>query len=103
MEVKTLKQNKKNMDRKNKILKFINQIFIIMNANIYEYGTDPETGLKRRLIRDTAVVQEEMDSNSKPKAVVHLRLQTYLEVHTRLVLQQSPLTEMTATQLVLVG
>ena len=50
-----------------------------MNANIYEYGTDPETGLKRRLIRDTAVVQEEMDSNSKPKAVVHLRLQNYVE------------------------
>ena len=50
-----------------------------MNANIYEYGTDPETGLKRRLIRDTAVVQEEMDSNAKPKAVVHLRLQTYVE------------------------
>ena len=46
-----------------------------MNSNIYEYGTDPETGLKRRLIRDTAVVQEEMDSNPKPKAVVHLRLQ----------------------------
>tara|TARA_R110000796_G_scaffold61077_4_gene141441 strand:+ start:589 stop:1011 length:423 start_codon:yes stop_codon:yes gene_type:complete len=50
-----------------------------MNSNIYEYGTDPETGLKRRLIRDTAVVQEEMDSNPKPKAVVHLRLQTYVE------------------------
>ena len=50
-----------------------------MNANIYEYGTDPETGLKRRLIRDTAVVQEEMDSNPTPRAVVHLRLQTYVE------------------------
>ena len=50
-----------------------------MNANVYEYGTDPKTGLKRRLIRDTAVVQEEMDSNPSPKAVVHLRLQTYVE------------------------
>ena len=49
-----------------------------MNANVYEYGTDPKTGLKRRLIRDTAVVQEEMDSNPTPKAVVHLRLQTYV-------------------------
>ena len=49
-----------------------------MNSNIYEYGTDPKTGLKRRLIRDTAVVQEEMDSNPTPKAVVHLRLQTYV-------------------------
>ena len=50
-----------------------------MNAKIYEYGTDPKTGLKRRLVRDTAVVQEEMDSNPTPKAVVHLRLQTYVE------------------------
>ena len=49
-----------------------------MNANVYEYGTDPKTGLKRRLIRDTAVVQEEMDGNPTPKAVVHLRLQTYV-------------------------
>lgn len=50
-----------------------------MNANIYEYGNDPKTGLKRRLVRDTVVIQEEMDSNPKPKAVVHLRLQTYVE------------------------
>ena len=50
-----------------------------MNANIYDYGTDPKSGLKRRLIRDTAVVQEEMDSNPTPKAVVHLREQTYVE------------------------
>ena len=50
-----------------------------MNANIYEYGTDPKTGLKRRLIRDSALVQEEMDTNPKPKAVVFLRLQTYVE------------------------
>lgn len=50
-----------------------------MNAKIYEYGIDPKTGLKRRLIRDTAVVQEEMDSNPIPRAVVHLRLQTYVE------------------------
>jgi hypothetical protein len=50
-----------------------------MNAKIYEYGTDPKTGLKRRLVRDTAVVQEEMDSNPIPRAVVHLRLQTYVE------------------------
>ena len=50
-----------------------------MNAKIYEYGTDTKTGLKRRLVRDTAVVQEEMDSNPTPKAVVHLRLQTYVE------------------------
>lgn len=51
-----------------------------MNANIYEYGIDPKTGLKRRLVRDTAVVQEEMDSNPIPRAVVHLRLQTYVEI-----------------------
>ena len=50
-----------------------------MNTNIYEYGTDPKTGLKRRLIRDTTVVQEEMDSNPTPKAVIHLRLQNYVE------------------------
>ncbi len=50
-----------------------------MNANIYEYGTDPKTGLKRRLVRDTAVIQEETDSNSHPKAVVYLRLQTYVD------------------------
>ena len=50
-----------------------------MNAKIYEYGTDPKTGLKRRLVRDTVVVQEEMDSNPIPRAVVHLRLQTYVE------------------------
>lgn len=47
------------------------------NANIYEYGTDPISGLPRRLVRDTVVVQEEMDSNPFPSAVVHLRLQTY--------------------------
>ena len=50
-----------------------------MNANVYEYGTDPKTGLKRRLKRDSALVQEEMDTNPTPKAVVFLRLQTYLE------------------------
>ena len=48
-----------------------------MNANVYEYGTDPISGLPRRLVRDTAVVQEEMDTNPFPSAVVHLRLQTY--------------------------
>tara|TARA_R100000541_G_scaffold58047_1_gene68825 strand:- start:70 stop:486 length:417 start_codon:yes stop_codon:yes gene_type:complete len=52
-----------------------------MNANIYEYGTDLNTGLNRRLVRDTAVVQEETDNNSSPKAVVHLRLQTYVEIN----------------------
>ncbi len=50
-----------------------------MNANVYEYGTDPKTGLKRRLVRDTSLIQEEMDTNPKPKAVVHLRLQTYVQ------------------------
>ena len=50
-----------------------------MNANIYEYGTDPKTGLNRRLVRNAAIVQEETELNPKPKAVVHLRLQTYLE------------------------
>ena len=50
-----------------------------MNANIYEYGTDPKTGLKRRLIRDGVTVQEETDLNPKPKAVVYLKLQTYVE------------------------
>lgn len=51
-----------------------------MNSNVYEWGTDPETGLNRRLIRDSALVQEEMDTNPKPKAVVFLRLQTYVTV-----------------------
>ena len=50
-----------------------------MNSNVYEYGTDPVTGLPRRLVRDTAVVQEVMDSNPLPSAIVHLRLQTYIE------------------------
>ena len=50
-----------------------------MNSNIYEYGTDPKTGLPRRLVRDTVVIQEVMDSNPLPSAVVHLRLQTYIE------------------------
>ena len=50
-----------------------------MNSNIYEYGTDPKTGLKRRLVRDTVVIQEETDKNPLPSAVVHLRLQTYIE------------------------
>ena len=52
-----------------------------MNSNIYEYGTDPKTGLKRRLLRDTVVIQEETDNNKSPMAVVHLRLQTYVEVN----------------------
>ena len=50
-----------------------------MNANIYEYGTDPKTGLPRRLVRDTVVIQEVIDSDIPPSAVVHLRLQTYIE------------------------
>ena len=50
-----------------------------MNSNTYEYGTDPKTGLPRRLVRDTAVIQEVMDSNPLPSAVVHLRLQNYIE------------------------
>ena len=50
-----------------------------MNSNEYNYGTDPKTGLPRRLVRDTALVQEEMDSRPKPKAVVFLREQTYIE------------------------
>jgi len=50
-----------------------------MNANVYEYGTDPKTGLPRRLVRDTALVQEEMDSRINPKATVFLREQTYIE------------------------
>jgi len=50
-----------------------------MNSNIYEYGTDPKTGLKRRLVRDTVVIQEETNKNPFPSAVVHLRLQTYIE------------------------
>ena len=50
-----------------------------MNANIYDYGVDPITGLKRRLVRDSAIVQEQTDANATPKAVVHLRLQTYVE------------------------
>lgn len=53
-----------------------------MNTNIYEYGTDPKTGLKRRLVRDTVVVQEETNQNTKPSAIVHLRLQTYVEIET---------------------
>ena len=50
-----------------------------MNANIYEYGTDPKTGLLRRLVRDTVVIREVMGNNPLPSAVVHLRLQTYIE------------------------
>lgn len=50
-----------------------------MNSNIYEYGTDPNTGLKRRLVRNSVVIQEETETNLKPKVVVHLRLQTYVE------------------------
>lgn len=50
-----------------------------MTDNIYQYGTDPKTGLPRRLVRDTALVQEEMDGRPTPKAVVFLRLQTYIE------------------------
>jgi hypothetical protein len=50
-----------------------------MNANIYEYGTDPKTGLNRRLVRDTVTIQEEIDGRDKPKAVVFLRLQTYVD------------------------
>ena len=50
-----------------------------MNSNVYQYGNDPKTGLPRQLVRDTAVVQEEMDTNPLPSAVVHLRLQTYIE------------------------
>jgi len=49
-----------------------------MNSNVYQYGNDPITGLPRQLVRDTAVVQEEMDTNPLPAAVVHLRLQTYI-------------------------
>ncbi len=51
-----------------------------MNANVYEYGTCPENGLSRRLVRNSAMVEEEMDSNPKPSAIVHLRMQTYVEV-----------------------
>tara|TARA_R110001592_G_C13130696_1_gene746555 strand:- start:63 stop:479 length:417 start_codon:yes stop_codon:yes gene_type:complete len=50
-----------------------------MNSKIYEYGIDPNNGLPRRLVRDTALVQEEMDSNPKPRAVIHLREQTYIK------------------------
>lgn len=50
-----------------------------MDSNIYEYGTDPNTGLKRRLVRNSVVIQEETETNLKPKVVVHLRLQTYVE------------------------
>lgn len=50
-----------------------------MNAKVYNYGTDPKTGLNRRLVLDTSLVQEEMDTNPKPKAVVFLRLQTYVD------------------------
>jgi len=48
-----------------------------MNSNEYNYGIDPISGLPRKLVRDTAVVQEELDSRPNPKAVVHLRLQIY--------------------------
>ena len=50
-----------------------------MNTKIYEYGT-AANGLARRLVRDTVVIQEEMDSNPNPSVVVHLRLQTYTVV-----------------------
>ena len=50
-----------------------------MNAKIYEYGMAP-SGLAKRLVRDTIVIQEETDNNSTPSVVVHLRLQTYTVV-----------------------
>ena len=50
-----------------------------MNAKIYEYGMAP-SGLAKRLVRDSIVIQEETDNNPKPSIVVHLRLQTYTVV-----------------------
>ena len=51
-----------------------------MNAKIYEYGMAP-SGLAKRLVRDTIVIQEETDSNPNPSITVHLRLQTYTVVN----------------------
>lgn len=48
-----------------------------MNSNEYNYGIDPISGLPRKLVRDTAVIQEELDSRTNPKAVIHLRIETY--------------------------
>jgi len=50
-----------------------------MNAKIYEYGMAP-SGLAKRLVRDSIVIQEETDNSPKPSIVVHLRLQTYTVV-----------------------
>ena len=50
-----------------------------MNSNVYEWGTDPKTGLKRRLVRDAVSIQEEIDGRKEPKVVVFCRLQTYVE------------------------
>jgi len=50
-----------------------------MNAKIYEYGMAP-SGLAKRLVRDTVVIQEETDVNPNPSITVHLRLQTYTVV-----------------------
>lgn len=38
------------------------------------------SGLAKRLVRDTVVIQEETDVNPNPSITVHLRLQTYTVV-----------------------
>ena len=48
------------------------------NKKFWEYGTDPKTGLNRRLVLETVVIEEETETNSKPSVVVHLREQTYI-------------------------
>lgn len=52
-----------------------------MNAKVYEYGEDPNTGLKRRLIQDVVTIQRKRTwLRRKPRVVVRLRLQTYVEI-----------------------
>lgn len=48
------------------------------NKKVWEYGTDPKTGLSRRLVLNSVVLEEETESNSKPSVIVHLREQTYI-------------------------
>ena len=48
------------------------------NKKVWEYGVDPKTGLNRRLVLNSVVLEEETEDNSNPSVVVHLREQTYI-------------------------
>ena len=48
------------------------------NKKVWEYGTDPKTGLSRRLVLNSVIIEEESELNEKPSIVIHLREQTYI-------------------------